>query len=43
MLLSRFEGGGHRGAASCRFDREKADTYIPAILEALVNNEPIDD
>jgi oligoribonuclease NrnB/cAMP/cGMP phosphodiesterase (DHH superfamily) len=39
-LLSRFEGGGHRGAAACRFHAGKADDYIPKIIEALIKNEP---
>ncbi len=39
-LLSSFEGGGHRGAASCRFHVSKADDYIPRIIDALVKNEP---
>ena len=39
-LLSNFEGGGHRGAASCRFHVSKADDYIPRIIDALVRNEP---
>ena len=38
LLLAGFEGGGHRGAASCRFDKDKADAYIPAILDALLKN-----
>ncbi len=42
-LLSRFEGGGHRGAASCRFHVSKADEYIPQIIQALVKNEPNED
>ena len=37
-LLSHFEGGGHPGAGACRFHRDKADEYIPAILEKLLNN-----
>jgi hypothetical protein len=40
-LLSRFEGGGHRGAGSCSFDAGKADTYIPRILDALLKNEEL--
>jgi hypothetical protein len=40
LLLSRFEGGGHRGAASCTFDPHKADNYIPRILDILKKNEP---
>lgn len=43
LLLSDFEGGGHRGAASCRFDKAKADSYIPAILDALVKNRNNED
>jgi hypothetical protein len=39
LLLTKFEGGGHRGAASCRFDKNKADDYIPAIVDALLKNE----
>lgn len=39
LLLSRFEGGGHRGAASCTFDPHKASDYIPRILEILKKNE----
>ncbi len=39
-LLTRFEGGGHKGAASCRFHASKADEYIPQIIDALIRNEP---
>ncbi len=39
LMLSRFEGGGHRGAASCRFYAGKADDYIPEIIEILLKNE----
>jgi hypothetical protein len=42
LLLSDYGGGGHPGAGSCSFPREKAETYIPAILEALVRNAPND-
>ncbi|MDJ0720887.1 MAG: exopolyphosphatase [Desulfobacterales bacterium] len=42
LLLSDYGGGGHRGAGSCSFPREKADTYIPAILKVLVRNAPND-
>ncbi|MFZ7125876.1 MAG: exopolyphosphatase [Desulfobacterales bacterium] len=42
LLLTRFEGGGHPGAGSCRFDADKADRYIPAILEILKANRPIE-
>jgi len=43
LLLSRFEGGGHQGAASCRFHVSKADSYIPEIIEILLKNEPNED
>jgi nanoRNase/pAp phosphatase (c-di-AMP/oligoRNAs hydrolase) len=39
LLLADFEGGGHRGAASARFPAEKADEYLPEIIEALMKNE----
>jgi hypothetical protein len=42
LLLSNYGGGGHAGAGSCSFPRDKTDEYLPAILEALVRNEPID-
>ncbi|MCP4373723.1 MAG: exopolyphosphatase [Deltaproteobacteria bacterium] len=43
LLLSRFEGGGHQSAASCRFHVNKADDYIPKIIEVLLKNEPNED
>jgi hypothetical protein len=39
-MLSRFEGGGHRGAGACRFAREKAPTYLQRIIDILLENEP---
>jgi hypothetical protein len=42
-MLTAFEGGGHRAAASCRFDAEKADEYIPKIIDILLKNEDNDD
>ena len=39
LLLADFGGGGHRGAASTRFESSKADTYIPQIIDALRKNE----
>ena len=39
LLLARFEGGGHCGAASTRFHISKADEYIPQIIDALLKNE----
>ena len=43
LLLSRFGGGGHPGAGSCRFSSDKAQDYLPQIIDTLVRNEPIDD
>ncbi|MBT8350844.1 MAG: exopolyphosphatase [Deltaproteobacteria bacterium] len=43
LLLSRFEGGGHQGAASCRFHVSKADEYVQKIIEILLKNEPNED
>ena len=42
-MLSAFEGGGHRAAASCRFDAEKANDYIPQIIDILLKNEENED
>ena len=43
LLLSKFDGGGHPGAGSCRFSAEKADEYLPRIIDTLIRNESIDD
>lgn len=42
LLLSRFGGGGHRGAGGCVFDANRADDYLRRIRDVLVKNEPID-
>ena len=42
LMLSKFEGGGHRGAGSCRFHSGKAENYIPEISEVLLKNEKND-
>jgi len=39
LLLADYGGGGHRGAASTRFHKSKADEYIPQIIEALKQNK----
>ncbi len=39
VMLSAFEGGGHRAAASCRFAAGKANDYIPKIIDILLKNE----
>jgi hypothetical protein len=38
LLLSAYGGGGHRGAASCRFPASKAEEYLPQIIGALREN-----
>jgi len=38
-LLAQFGGGGHRGAASVRFDAKKTNEYLPQIISRLVRNE----
>jgi hypothetical protein len=43
LMLSRFEGGGHRGAGSCRFHVSKAKDYIPKIFDILLKNEDNED
>ncbi len=42
-MLTAFGGGGHRAAASCRFDAQKADEYIPKIIDILLRNEDNDE
>ncbi|CAB1084685.1 hypothetical protein D1AOALGA4SA_12195 [Olavius algarvensis Delta 1 endosymbiont] len=39
LLLAEYGGGGHRGAASTRFHKSKADDYIPQIIKALKQNK----
>jgi nanoRNase/pAp phosphatase (c-di-AMP/oligoRNAs hydrolase) len=39
-LLAGCEGGGHRGAASARFDVARAGDYLYRIIDTLVKNEP---
>ena len=39
LMLSEFEGGGHRGAGACNFHIRKADDYIPKIIDILLKNE----
>jgi hypothetical protein len=40
LMLSRFGGGGHRGAGSCTVGADKADETLAAILDILLKNEP---
>jgi hypothetical protein len=39
LMLTDFEGGGHRGAGSTRFQASKADDYIPKIIDILLKNQ----
>ena len=39
LLLADFGGGGHRGAASTRFETSEADDYLPRIIDVLQKNE----
>jgi len=39
QMLSQFEGGGHNGAASCKFHVDRAGDYIPQIIDTLLKNE----
>jgi len=43
LMLSRFEGGGHRSAGACTFHISKADIYIPEIIDILLKNEKNED
>ncbi len=39
QMLSKFEGGGHRGAGACSFHVSKTDDYLPKIIDILLKNE----
>ena len=39
QLLADFGGGGHRGAASTRFESSQADIYLPLLIDTLQKNE----
>jgi hypothetical protein len=40
LMLKAFEGGGHRGAGACSFDKRKTDDYLAKIIAILLKNEP---
>ena len=42
LLLSRFGGGGHRGAGGCSLAADRADDALDEILNVLKENRPID-
>jgi oligoribonuclease NrnB/cAMP/cGMP phosphodiesterase (DHH superfamily) len=39
-MLSKFGGGGHKGAGACRFPAGKADEYLDKIIAILIENSP---
>jgi nanoRNase/pAp phosphatase (c-di-AMP/oligoRNAs hydrolase) len=39
LMLSRFGGGGHRGAGSCTVPADAADTSVSEILDTLLKNQ----
>lgn len=40
LMLSAFEGGGHRAAGGCSFAADKADEFLPQMIDLLLKNEP---
>ncbi|GBC61126.1 exopolyphosphatase [Desulfonema ishimotonii] len=40
LLLSRFGGGGHRGAGSCTVREDRAESCIAEIVDTLMANQP---
>lgn len=40
-LLSRYGGGGHKGAGACRVETDGAEHHIKEILDILVANKPL--
>jgi nanoRNase/pAp phosphatase (c-di-AMP/oligoRNAs hydrolase) len=38
-MLSKYGGGGHRGAGACRFHVGEVDEYLPEIIDILLKNE----
>jgi len=38
-MLSRFNGGGHRGAGACSFNRSQGDHYLSQIIDILKANQ----
>ncbi|MFO7666465.1 MAG: MYG1 family protein [Desulfobacterales bacterium] len=37
-MLSKYGGGGHKGAGACRFLASRSDEYIPQIISTLIEN-----
>jgi hypothetical protein len=43
QMFAGFEGGGHAGAGACSFHSDKLNTYLPQIMEILLDNRPLED
>lgn len=43
QMFAGFEGGGHAGAGACSFHIDKLNTYLPKIMEILLDNRPLED
>lgn len=41
-LLTKYGGGGHKGAGACRLEPSTADDRLNEILDVLIENGPID-
>jgi oligoribonuclease NrnB/cAMP/cGMP phosphodiesterase (DHH superfamily) len=41
-LMAKFNGGGHRGAGACRFDKSLTEEYLPKIIKVLKENHKND-
>jgi nanoRNase/pAp phosphatase (c-di-AMP/oligoRNAs hydrolase) len=41
-LLAQFNGGGHRGAGACRFEKELTEEYLAKIVRTLIKNQKND-
>ncbi len=40
QMLSYFDGGGHKGAGSCKFPTADSEKNLPRIIDILKENEP---
>lgn len=41
-LMAKFNGGGHRGAGACRFDKSLTEEYVHKIIKVLKENHKND-
>ncbi len=42
QLLTRYGGGGHRGAGGCRVEKDQADSCLKQIVDTLIQNHADD-